>query len=243
MKKLLALIIALFIATLSFAACAEATATLEGLITEIDDGYFLMNDVQQGIVRINLDETTVYEGTATRTSLVRGQYVYVQYNGVMTRSLPPQVSAQKVSCFQVSGTVSALLENGFIVDGDSTLKQVVVHAGSDQPPVFKGMAVTLYYNGIMALSQPPQINAVHMVVPTLSGTVSAVTDKGFTLTSADRTQYTVTLTSETVVSVLPADGETLVVYYSGQLTNGAATALGIASGATDDAATAGSVES
>ncbi|HPR78703.1 MAG TPA: hypothetical protein PLR69_08900, partial [Candidatus Limiplasma sp.] len=205
MKKLLALISALFIATLSFAACAEATATLEGLITEIDDGYFLMNDVQQGIVRINLDETTVYEGTATRTSLVRGQYVYVQYNGVMTRSLPPQVSAQKVSCFQVSGTVSALLENGFIVDGDSTLKQVVVHAGSDQPPVFKGMAVTLYYNGIMALSQPPQINAVHMVVPTLSGSASNVTDKGFTLTSADGTQYAVTLTSETVVSALPAD--------------------------------------
>ena len=243
MKRLLALIIALFIATLSFAACAEATATLEGLITEIDDGYFLMNDVQQGIVRVNLDETTVYEGTATQPSLAKGQYVYVQYNGIMTRSLPPQVSAQKVSCFQVNGIVTKLLENGFIVEGDLTLKQVVVHAGSDQPPVFKGMAVTLYYNGIMALSQPPQINAVHMVVPTLSGTVSDVTDKGFTLTSADGTKYTVSLTDETVVSALPANGETLVVYYSGQLTNGTATALGIASVAMDGATAGGRAES
>ena len=243
MKKLFALLLALLFTGVSFTAVAETTATLEGLITEIDDGYFLMQDIQQGSVRVNLDETTVYEGTATQTSLAKGQYVYVQYNGVMTRSLPPQVSAQKVSCFQVSGTVSALLENGFVVEGDLTLKQVIVHAGSDQPPVFKGMAVTLYYNGIMALSQPPQINAVHMVVPTLSGTASAVTDKGFTLTSTDGTQYVVTLTDETLVSTLPANGETLVVYYSGQLTDNTATALGIASDAANDATTGGNMES
>jgi len=243
MKKLSALLLALLFAAYSFAAVAETTATLEGLITETGDGYFLLEDIQQGSVRVNLDETTVYEGTATQTSLAAGQYVYVQYNGVMTRSLPPQVSAQKVSCFQVNGTVATVLENGFIVEGDSTLKQVIVHAGSDQPPVFKGMAVTLYYNGIMALSQPPQINAVHMVVPTLAGTASDVTDKGFTLTSADGVVYTVTLTEETVLSTLPANGETLLVYYSGQLTDDAATALGIASSAADGAAAEGNAQS
>ena len=92
MKKLFALLLALLFTGVSFTAVAETTATLEGLITEIDDGYFLMQDIQQGSVRVNLDETTVYEGTATQTSLAKGQYVYVQYNVVMARSLPPQVS-------------------------------------------------------------------------------------------------------------------------------------------------------
>ena len=95
----------------------------------------------------------------------------------------------------------------------------------------------------MALSQPPQINAVHMVVPTLAGTASDVTDKGFTLTSADGVVYTVTLTEETVLSTLPANGETLLVYYSGQLTDDAATALGIASSAADGAAAEGNAQS
>jgi hypothetical protein len=50
---------------------------------------------------------------------------------------------------------------------------VIVHGGDTLPPVYEGVAITLYYSGVIALSFPPQISAAYAVVPTLTGMVPA----------------------------------------------------------------------
>jgi hypothetical protein len=244
----LALALAFMLLSLSFHAAAETTATsadgftlkdvattFEGLITEVESGYFVFNAANEGPVRANLDDTTVYEGTASKDTLAVGQYVYVLYNGVMTRSLPPQISAQKVSCFEATGTVTSLLDNGFVLEGDAVLGTVVVHTDVTLPPVFLNVPVTLYYSGVMSMSMPPQISAVHLVVPELEGTVSDITEAGFTLTSANGAEFHITLGADMSVAVSPTDGARMVVYYNGQLSNGAdVDALAIAASSADD---------
>lgn len=232
-RKPLSLALLLALLTLSLTALAQANqpTTLQGLILEVGDGYFLLADETRGTVRVNLDDPlTVYEGTVTRGTLAADQYVYVQYNGAMTRSLPPQVTALKISCFQISGTVSDILANGYVIEGDAVFNTVIVHMGEGFPPVFRGVPVTVYYNGILAMSMPPQLNAVHIVVPSLAGMVSGLTDQGFTLTEQGGQTHAVTLTGETAMQTLPADGEPVIVYYNGELAeNGSVTALSVAS--------------
>ena len=211
--------------------------TLQGLITALETDGFRMDDTVLGTVEVRLDaQLTAYEGIAARDRLAVGQYVYVQYNGILSRSVPPQVTALKVSCFALTGTVGAILENGCVVEGDAVLGTTVVHMAEGQPPVFTGMTVTAYYNGVLALSLPPQLTAVHLVVPVLEGTVSRTADAGFTLTDANGSATAITLTEVTALATLPADGVTVRVYYSGKAAaDGAVTALGVQA-ATEDAA-------
>jgi hypothetical protein len=209
------LILCAFIAS-AFAQQAQIY-TLEGLVTEVGDSYFIMEDAGLGTVRVNLDEAlTAYDGVAAKDAMAVGLYVYVRYNGVLTRSIPPQVTAEKVSCFVVTGTVAEILDNGFTVEGDAVMGTVMVHGYDGMPPVYKGVPITLYYSGVMALSYPPQITAAYVIVPMISGTVSQVEDSGFTLTTTDGISYAVAITGDTQLLSLPADGEAMTVFYASQ---------------------------
>lgn len=236
-KPWLAALAAMFLAgllallPLAEGAVAQADeATLQGLITEVGDGYFVMADETLGAVRVNLDDAvTVYEGSAARDTLAVGQYVLVAYDGTMTRSQPPQVTARRVGCFSVTGTVTEILAGGYVVEGDPVLDRVIVHMADGFPPVYAGVPITVYYSGVMALSMPPQIGALHIVVPVLTGTVSALADAGFTLTDAAGQRYAVTTDENTRFTVMPSDGAQVNVYYSGALTpEGGTTALQVA---------------
>ncbi len=232
-----ALLLVLCLLVSGAAAQGVQGETLQGLITALETDGFRMDDTVLGVVKVRLDaQLTAYEGIAARDRLAVGQYVYVQYNGNLTRSIPPQVTALKVSCFALTGTVGAILENGCVVEGDAVLGTTVVHMPEGQPPVFTGMTVTAYYNGVLAQSLPPQLTAVHLVVPVLEGTVSLAADAGFTLTDANGSSTAITLTEVTVLATLPADGATVRVYYNGKAAaDGAVTALGVQA-ATEDAA-------
>lgn len=234
-KNGLAVLLALM---LPWAAVAQATQTqtLQGLITEVGDGYFFLADETYGEVRVNLEDTvTAYEGIAAKDTLTLGWYVYVQYNGVMTRSLPPQVTATRVGCYVVRGTVSEILANGFLLDGDEVLGKVIVHLGEEFPPVYRGVAITVYYGGVMALSMPPQISAAHVEVPVLQGTVSDRRDADFTLTDAAGKAYRIAITADTLLRAMPDEGVAVLAYYSGELAGDTATALEIAPVADDRA--------
>ncbi|MCE5342694.1 MAG: hypothetical protein LLF96_03780 [Eubacteriales bacterium] len=219
MKKTLLAIMLIFtlLVVCSAAFSAEMQSyTLEGLITEVGEGYFIMADIGQGEVRVNLDDTvTAYDGVASKDGMTIEQYVYVRYNGVLTRDVPPQVTAEKVSCYVVSGTATDILDNAFTVEGDTVLGTVLVHGYEGMPPVYRGVPITLYYNGVMALSYPPQITAAYLVVPTLTGIVSSAGESGFTLTTDSGMVYTVAVTEETTLFSLPADGERVTAYYDG----------------------------
>lgn len=185
---------------------AELDLELEGLVKEVTEEGFLMEDAQLGEVWLNTDETTVWDGILAEGELEVGQYVLVRYDGRLTRSLPPQAHADRVGCYVLSGTVEAFYDSGVLLTGDENFGDVIVHMDESLAHVYIGMPVTVYYDGIMMMSLPGQVNARHIVVPSLTGTVSERGGEGFTLTDADGQAYQVLLTEETIVT-LAHDGE------------------------------------
>ena len=185
---------------------AELDLELEGLVKEVTEEGFLMEDAQLGEVWLNTDETTVWDGILAEGELEVGQYVLVRYDGRLTRSLPPQAHADRVGCYVLSGTVEAFYDSGVLLTGDENFGDVIVHMDESLAHVYTGMPVTVYYDGIMMMSLPGQVNARHIVVPSLTGTVSERGGEGFTLTDADGQAYQVLLTEETIVT-LAHDGE------------------------------------
>ena len=173
MKKILSVLMTIaMLAALPFAAMAEETemdTLLEGLVTELVDGGFVMQDVQQGEVMLNTSENTVWDGMLAETELAVGHYVFVEYDGRMTFSLPPQAHADRVVCNVLTGSVVEVLEDGSILMNDDTFGETIVHLGEGMNHVYAGMPITVYYDGIMTLSLPGQANASHIVLPMLSG--------------------------------------------------------------------------
>ena len=225
MKKQVSLALLLTLTLLGAALPVQAQAPdvtpLEGLITQVQGAAFLMEDRTLGPVFVQLDAaTTQYEGVAAADTLAIGQYVYVQYDGKMTRSQPPQVTALKVSCFRLQGTVSEILETGFLLTGDPVIDQALIRSDADQPAVSLGMSVTVYFSGVMAMSMPPQISAVHIVLPTVEGVASSVSDTGFLLTTADGVLYSVAITPDTQVNAPLVEGIRLTVTLGETLADG-----------------------
>ena len=110
-------------------------------------------------VLVNVDEGTVYE---TDGELAVGDYIHVFYDGIMTRSLPAQVYAQKIGCYKTTGTVSELTESGFLLTTETDVVQVNADAAL-LDGMENGMTVTVYSNGAMTMSLPGQISAEKIV--------------------------------------------------------------------------------
>ncbi|MDD3410479.1 MAG: hypothetical protein PHY12_06685, partial [Eubacteriales bacterium] len=206
----------------SFSALAEESSAvitvLEGEITDLTEEGFLMEDAQLGQVYVLYDDETVFDGVAAKDAMSVGQYVFVDFDGRLTRSLPPQAVADRVGVYTVSGTITELLDEGYLVDGDPVFGQVMVHPGENQPHAWAGAHVTVYYNGVMAMSLPGQISSSKLVAPTLEGTISNLTDAGFTLTDAQNMPWDVQVSEGTLLTGELADGAQATVYYSGDAT-------------------------
>lgn len=210
---------------LPLGALAEADAPdtlLEGLVTEIVDGGFVMEDIEIGEVMLNVDETTVMDGDLAEGELEVGQYVFVQYDGRLTRSLPPQAHADKVGCYTVIGAVSQFLENGLLISGDERYGDIIVRVNGSMPHVYADVPITVYFDGVMALSLPGQVNARYIIVPQLSGTVSEKDDKGFTLTDENSVSYRVLVTEETLTGIVSSALEEIVATDEAETPNEAA---------------------
>jgi len=204
-KNWTALLCLMLAALLPFAAFAEEEMDLElsGFVTEIVDGGFLMEDTEMGTVMLNTDDATVWDGFVTAETLEIGQYVIVQYDGRMTRSLPPQAHADRVSSHMLQGVVREVYEDGtFLLEGDPIHGAVIVGSAETLSPVHPSMFVTVYYDGVMALSLPGRANALHIAVPELSGTVSEWTEDGFLLNVENAGQYAVRMDKNTVVGIM-----------------------------------------
>lgn len=207
-KKLMTLLSLLLALALPLAALAEEPEMdlmLEGLVTEIVEGGFLMEDINQGEVMVNTSEETVLDGVLLEEDLQTGMYVIVDFNGMMTRSLPPQVHADRIGCYRLSGSITEVFEDGsFLLAGDAVYDEVIVHTALEMN-LFADMPATVYYNGAVTMSLPAQAGALHIIVPTLEGTVSDLTDEGFTLTDGEGIAYEVLMTEETLLSLQPEE--------------------------------------
>ena len=145
---------------------------ISGVISEINDAQYDENgkllsatllvtggEYPQVEVFYNAEDT-VLEGVE---ALEIGNYVYVQYNGVMTRSVPPQITAEQVSVWKLEGTVTAIEADGFMLD-TAEQGEVWCNATDEQLSTLAvGASLTVYTNGIMTLSLPAQVTAVWVV--------------------------------------------------------------------------------
>ena len=214
MKKIFAVLMTIaMLAALPFAAMAEEPkmdTLLEGIVTEIVDGGFVMEDAEQGEVMLNTSDATVFDGLLIEGELMEGQYVFVEYDGRMTFSLPPQAHADRVACNVLTGSVTEVLEDGSILMMDDTFGETIVHLSENMNHVYAGMPITVYYDGVMTLSLPGEANASHIILPELTGAVSNKTEEGFTLTDADGIEYEVKFAEDTLISeeILPVAEET-----------------------------------
>lgn len=215
MKKLFAvLMMCVMLAAMPFAAMAQEEnmpAVLQGFVTEIVENGFVMEDTQQGEVMLNTSDATVFDGVLLEGELSVGQYVFVEYDGRMTFSLPPQAHADRVAAHMLTGSVMEVLEDNAILMQDDVFGETIVQMTEEMGHVYAGMPIVVYYDGVMTLSLPGQVNASAIVLPELSGTVSEKTEEGFVLTDADGIQYQVQFAEDTLISeeIMPVETEEL----------------------------------
>ena len=203
----LSLLMALALPLGAFAEENEPDTLLEGLVTEVLEQGFVMEDIELGSVLLNEDEPTGMDGNLAEGDIEGGQYVFVEYDGRLTRSLPPQAHADRVGCYRLTGTVDLSLSMGVLLTGDPIFGDVIIRVDGSMPHLYQGMPITVYYNGVMAMSYPGQVTARHIVVPELTGTVSDRDSAGFTVTHADGNEYRVLLSEQTFTGVLSASVE------------------------------------
>lgn len=134
---------------------------LSGLVTEATEEYIVIADGEMGDVRVNFGEETVFEGIEAG-SLAVGQYVYVDYDGKMTRSLPPQVFAMRLYAHVVTGEVTGIADGSVTVMQESG--EVVLHLPEGAPEMAVGQHIVAYTNGMMTMSLPPQMVAGYVVI-------------------------------------------------------------------------------
>ncbi len=241
MKKLLMMILALMMAVLPAMAEETPDLILEGIVTEILEDGFVLNDVEIGEVLLNTSEATVWEGIYPDEDMMVGHYVIVHYDGKLTRSLPPQAHADRVGCHVLEGMVGEIDDGGFLLTGDEIFGDVQINMEPGFTHVFANVPVTVYYDGVMAMSLPGQVSARLVLVPTITGTVSDLGEEGFTLTTDEEGVYQVHITPDVILTEMPAvmpepseenedialtniqpvileDGAYVTVYYNGATT-------------------------
>ncbi len=218
MKKMISF---LLVSALLFSATAlaegEKTETLAGVVIQMDEKGFLMEDDLWGEVRVNTDNTTVFEGEET---LQKGDYVTVFFSGAMTMSLPPQIFATKIICEKLEGKVTAISEDGKNIMVDTQQQgSVIVYLPQDAiriPTV--GSHVILYYNGIMTMSLPPQINAQAIEnYAAIEGEVEETEEDSFLIKQENDVRIKVNLGEESLVLGEIKAGEKVQVLYDGRM--------------------------
>lgn len=144
----------------SIAEETELVHTISGLVTEVNDEGLLVEDAQIGAVLIKSDAETVLQADA---EIVAGDYIHVIYDGMMTRSIPPQVTADLIEMYTITGKIiSADPEvNGVLLETE-THGEVYAYLPE---PWLENTAETLkvYFNGAMTMSIPPQISGDYVV--------------------------------------------------------------------------------
>lgn len=157
---------------------------LTGQITEIADDYIILEGTEQGTVQVNLFDDTVFGGKLP-DELVVGEYAQVLYDGKMTRSIPPQVTALAVDVCVLEGKVAEILEDGRVLidrtdvmeqQVDSQMKEdgtakteaaytpeQVILSLPEGVELKVGDSAVFYTTGIATMSLPAQMNAIAVV--------------------------------------------------------------------------------
>ena len=131
---------------------------LQGTILEVQEDSLLVEDAAQGEVLVLISDETVQE---TGYELGVGDYVYVDYDGQMTRSLPPQVTAGRIVSHKLEGDVVEVYaeENALLLYGSDGNEYRINLPEAWEGETFDAQRAIVYYDGAATLSLPPQVSA------------------------------------------------------------------------------------
>ena len=216
MKKLFAILLAALLGVSAAYATQTDLATGTDLDDEIITGEYVLLLTSYGQeLQANLSEDSAY----MTEGLEIGDYVYVAYNGMMTRSLPAQISVIALGCEKLTGVIEELSEEGFLLRTEDFEDGVfVVGNAATVEGLTVDMPVTVYFDGRMTRSLPPQIHALHVRMMELNGLVDEVIDGGFLLTDENGVQYEVHVPETAVQLLQPGVGEAVRVVFNGVAT-------------------------
>ncbi len=218
MKKMLLMLLALALALTNLTVFAEETAEpvlLGGYVMEANGESVLLQTEPGVYVEALLNENTVFSG---KEDVAVGDYVYVTYNGMMTRSLPAQINADAIACWMLMGAVSEMTEEGFTLTFVDDV--YFVNATAEQmASIQDGMFVTVYHTGKMTRSIPAQVTAAHIRGQEIVGTVTEMVEGGFTLTvEGEELPYHVAIKENALQFTAAEPGMEVIVIVDGLMT-------------------------
>ena len=146
-------------------AQVQETMNVEGMIVTVEEDHFIMQEKELGEIRVNFGAESLFEGVIA-ADLSFGQYVFVDFDGKMTRSLPPQIFAQKVGMYPVAGVVVEIGEGSITIEQENGAGQAIIHLAEGAFVPEMGEAIIAYTNGAMTMSLPPQTTALAIDVVT-----------------------------------------------------------------------------
>ena len=224
--KMLATLMALLMALTSLTAFAETadstdevpmtSVTLSGYVMDMQDEFLLVKTPDGLYVQAALTEETILEGA----DVLVGDLVHIVYNGMMTRSLPAQITAQTVACHKLQGVVSDMTEEGFTLTFGEDV--YAINATTAQlEGIQDGMFVTVFHSGMMTMSIPAQVSADHIRGHEIVGVVTEMMENGFLLTvDGEEIPYAVYPQEDALIFVQPEPGMELIVVTNGLMTSG-----------------------
>lgn len=221
MTKMITMMLAVLMLALPLGT-AMAEQTVEPLVGKIidvrEDGGLLIERLDDGSeVMVNVSDETKVEADWT---LGVGDVVYVSYNGIMTRSLPPQVHAEVIRSHTVEGMVIEVDSdrNRVLIDSPQAGQVWFTLPEDVKADDYAEGVVRAYFNGIMALSLPAQ--AFADAIETLAvenGKVTEMADTYF-LMDWNESGLRVNFDEQTKMMETFDVGDTVQVYYRGIMT-------------------------
>ena len=138
----------------------EYVEVLMGTLMEITEEGLLMDTGFMGPVLVKLTEETMLDGFETWEELLPGRLIAVDYNGMMSRSSPAQITASRVCSYLLTGVVTELVDNAFVMETEihgPVQVNIDPEAGLTLPEV--NAQVTVTFGGMMTMSIPAQVSA------------------------------------------------------------------------------------
>lgn len=225
MKKLLGIVLSVLMALPFGGAFAQstqeeqpATEYITGTVKALqDDGSILLAQFSGDEVLVHVDENT---RVTLDWPLSPGYVILVAYNGIMTRSLPPQITAVEIGSYTIEGKVQAVNEesNRLLVLSAEHAEVWVTLAETESAADYADEYVQVSFSGILALSLPPQAYAIGIrPIAAERGTIAEMTDESLLLIW-NESGLRVMLSDATKRPDDLAVGDTVMVLYSGAMT-------------------------
>lgn len=138
---------------------AQESVIASGTVTALEDGSVTFTTVDGQALQALLTDATLLEYDVPGSDAPAvGDFIYVIYNGMMTRSIPAQITAQTIRCAARTGDVGEISEDSFLLLTE--LEEIQVNCTAEQlADLAAGSRVKVYFSGAMTMSLPAQIGA------------------------------------------------------------------------------------